>query len=258
LTNLDWKKEFIYEISRRNNQYIIRILNSKTYEVESTTTLPENIDIETRPINGRLINGNPVYVGMCLMGSSAEISQIRVWKTTRPTLIWNYLDEDNQNNTPPEFKMPLTEPAYVPATNLSMTTTPAAVPSDATDTKGRPMKHILIGYATAGSNSNGIDLMPVLEPAFANATIGFEWFTIEAHPAMTLVGAGEELAPGVWQRGRIRMDPALITVGEHDAIFLAVTRDPTLDTPEIKESPDYSLLQTLTEYYFRVRIRRTS
>ena len=261
MTELDWKREYVYEFARRGDEYIISILNSKTYLVESTTILPEarNNDINLRKINPRLLGNQPVYAGINLMGTSAEISEIRVWDMAEPD--WDYLTETGSN--PPEFETPATIPAYVPADTITLVSAniiPSANPTLVTAGVDKPIRSLNFSFSDFGSD-NTINFRPGLLPAWRDENIFFEWITITSHPGMILTGAGTQYtqqgaAGSTWERGLITVERDKLNTGNNDAVFLIVARNIRLDTPERMAQPDYALLQTLPEYYFRVRINR--
>jgi len=254
MVDLDWKREYVYEVARRGNEYIMTILNGKTYTVERTTTLPEtrNNDNNLKKIHPRLINNNPVYAGICLMATSAEISEIRVWDKAEPD--WDYETESGDDE--PVYDTPRTTPAYVPASDITMVANPNVSPTNQTY-NGKPIKRFGWTSDFFSNTSNTITLTPSCIPAWADENIYFQWFTISSHDAMELEGINEAGAGAegtTWEQGKITINMNLLQAGNNDAVFLAVARNPDLDTPEIMESLNYSLLQTLPEYYFLVRI----
>jgi hypothetical protein len=91
--------------SNRETAFIFRIYDSKTGVKLNEAFL----DADSVHESVRL--GQKVYVGIALLGSSVEFSEIAVW--------------DNKDKTgEPLFKTPETEPAYVPVESFTISTNP--------------------------------------------------------------------------------------------------------------------------------------
>jgi hypothetical protein len=267
MTNADWKREYIYEFTRRGGEYTIRLLNSKTYDSE---TIPTRILPDTeRQLALDLRQGMPVYAGICLLAVSAEVSEIRIWNTATPN--WDYkvryTDEEIAEKDDLIFHTPYSEPAYVPAQNIVMlatnvTPSGSALSLTATTANGKPVRQY--SYPVSAVSGGRMQLRPTLEPTWADENIGFEWFTVEGHESMTLKGTGAAganpevpVSGRIYKEGLIEIDTTKLPTSGQAAVygrFLIVARNPALDTEEEKAALDWSLRQTLPEYYFQVRI----
>ncbi|MCL2804616.1 MAG: hypothetical protein FWD26_01585 [Treponema sp.] len=181
----------------------------------------------------------------------------------------------------PIFWTPDTIPAYVPARYIRNhpTFAPALNPVGG-------LRENVFRYAgtynelvIAGGN---IRITPTREPDFSENTIYYEFFPVSAenHTAFSFVGGdptGTVFTFDIWDgekdihgndilktksthsRGLINVNLDAITPGTTaNGWFKIVGRDLTLETEAIKTSPDYSLLQTLPEYYFKVEVVKPS
>ena len=310
LTGLNLTREYIYEISRckidqaepysqANAQYIYRIFDSKSgfivfdsNKVPTTTptTTPYrsyNLAVNSTqhpwgtPIGMHPSLQGPVYAGVCISGSSLEVSQIKIWNIGNPDtgvaspgstpipnrqLIWNY-ENGTGNTSDIIFQTPDTTPAYVPALYLSVAASPRTLSAP-----GSLGNSVYPDYAVFYSNQTHLDdlttvegkigLIPSFTPAWAEDTISYEYhylgvMTPGMHPAFSIAGAGieTELNGGkTHSQGVIMVDLDGMTSGQQTVgLFKIVGRDLTLDAD--KTAIDYSVLQTLPEFYFRVDIK---
>jgi len=235
-----------------------------------------------------------VYAGVCISGSALEVSQIKIWDSG--TAEWDYQlvsgdvlnddgtitkrDEDGNVTSEastaamPIFWTPETIPAYVPAQYLIVTTAPFNL-SGAAGTNAqhgpRPGGLVAIDAIDVGSAElSGINVFPTFRPTFAEADIKYEFhylglytgttagFTNES--VFTITGQGvESTYPGVegstWDSGKITINSSsMITDQVAVGLFKVVGRDLKLDVD--KTASDYAVLQTLPEYYFRVRVTK--
>ena len=298
-------KEYIYEVARvkidpngpfseTNAQYTFELLDSKTYLPVITAMVgnpPQlfkipslNLNATNHPIGNTTISMHPrlrqtVYAGVCISGSAAEISQIRVWD--QGNVKWNYNDEDDPENTEPVFMTPKTIPAYVPADYIAI---PISVPNKSPVTVGDEKNiHTWTDDILTNSfnwqqliNNNftfNLDFSNTLVPSYADENIGFEFFRltepIENDPfAVTILEPmynDEDIPslPGkrVYKKMQFVFDPVNMTSGELTKIrFKVVARDLNLDRSDVDgegvNALDYSQLQTLPEYYFGLNITK--
>ena len=169
----------------------------------------------------------------------------------------------------PIFWTPDTTPAYVPARFI-------AGPSGSGNPGFNPSMGPLEGesenvFRYAGTYNElvgtygAIRVTPGRSPTYAEETIFFEFFPVgnNNHPAFgTSKDYGDpafvqqtSAERNTYSRGLINVNLNAITPGSMaQGWFKIVARDLTLDTPEMINSPDYPLLQTLPEYYFRIDI----
>ena len=248
------------------------------------------IDAPTHPVGGATIEMHPsvrgsVYAGVCISASVAEISQIKIWTTAGhggSGMNWDYRAIANEDGSftgagdEPLFKTPDTIPAYVPANSILPYLAPTKQPSDQ-----YPNENVFIWSslntpaqwpALAAANYT-ITLNPRPSPDFADNEIHYQLFYIPgtAHNAfldnsgkIRIQGAGsrQELLDDqsvvideAYKSYTIQFDPDKINGGETiTAQFLLVARDLNLDSD--KGTPNYSLLQTLPDYLFRVQITK--
>ena len=287
-------------------QYTYKILDSKTgVPVFSSTRVITNavtgasVD-RSLPINSAAHPwGTPVemhdslkravYPGVCISGSSMEISQIKVWD--RGDAVWDYTGGDRLaddgtvtgTGDKPLFWTPETIPAYVPAQNYAPLgaepggaggVLPSTNPYNFYDTNVIIFysRDLNILYETPYNGS--ITIIPSVIPAWAEDTIFFEFYYMglvpytdgiitipSVYPAFNIAGdentavsvagvEGKTYGKGIISVETAGMVPGQKTVGK----FKIVARDLTLDAQ--KNADDYSLLQTLPEYYFLVEINR--
>jgi len=294
LIDLKIGKEYIYEVARSATEYTFSLLDSKTYEAvvwrgnpPQPVALPSlRLDATTHPVGGTTISMHPslkeaVYAGVCISGSAAEISQIRIWDNA--SALWDYKANDGAGaGDEPVFATPATVPAYVPANYINQ---PAFVPlnAPAIDDWGniRPgNQYIFSGtyfWNQLLNTNHVITVTPSVNPDFADENIRFEFYPmgepheafkkpVEGNPGQYTVIEGDrpysipEL-PGRtgYGRGIITVDPDKLESGQPArANFKIVARDLNLDIPGEKglDAPDYSLKQTLPEYYFTIEITR--
>jgi hypothetical protein len=281
MTNQDWRREYIFEVARKGDEYMLDILNSKTFASESSNfsmipvTLPK-----PNLLHPALIGGNEVFAGITLAGTSAEISQIRIWEVAEP--VWDYEKDDLEEEQDagadiPIFMTPRSDPAYVPATHI-IVEHPRLAP-DLVVSDGRIIN--LIAYQSSQLPGSGeIIITPSLAPAWRDDNIFFQWFQTEViHPVspaptkdiFTIEGYGTPvtvhdedgtLLGTTYPQGLIKVDwdyiDSLATNSGAGRVitgrFLIVARDLNLDKAKMKARLDWPLLQTLPEYYFEVRI----
>jgi len=252
LYGTNWKTEYIFEVSRdRASNYTYAVRNSKTGAIEPNmvksannprTIAPAADDTNNANLHESLKYGRRVFVGMALMGSSAEISRIRIW------------DGDDLI-----FSTPDTEPAYVPAERLSLTFNPARQPESGSN----PPRYL---YTSVPPSP--ITLTPVFEPAWTDQQY-VEWFmescSLDGAPVtdpglapLRITGTGDPFTldgKTTWRSGQLAIDGSLIPQGvTASAVFKAVSRDLTLDWGP--PPANHSLLQTLAEYRFEVTVSR--
>jgi len=242
---------------------------------------PLRLDQDFHPIGLTKIEMQPalkgkVYAGVCISGSVVEVSEIKLWVQNTEYingvrghgLVYNY---ETGEGYQPVFATPSTEPAYVPANYIDNTVTGfinpvRPVPSDSENkyvwkSSGAGEWSVLssaqIGYK--------ITFTPKVSPNFADVKIGYEFLTVQSHPSLTFEGVERKeydddavmALPPVYTTGRITIDPAKMESGVPvTGKYKIVARDASLDLPEIKSLPEYSLLQTLPEYNFTVEITK--
>jgi hypothetical protein len=308
-----------------NGRYTFRLLDSKTYQpvqVKQGTawtpvTFPTlGINQQYHPVGNTQISMSPalkeaVYAGVCISGTVAEISEIKVWTTDEDKggqgMSWNYI---TQTGDTPIFKTPDTTPAYVPANYIMQ---PNFSPNNGLYVLYNEEKlwwwdkvgtgtDTWTGLVNAGYQ---IRVTPVsdrnilgVDPEFADENIRFEFYKVSEHfegpaGAFGIAGVGAavpdaqsafsfdpaamdaltnnvyELAalPGIklHKTGVIKIDETKIQAGEtRIGRFKIVARDLNLDVPPEDggsvgpDDPNYSLMQTLPEYYFRVDVSRNN
>jgi hypothetical protein len=270
LYGTNWKTEYIFEVSRDSaSNYTYAVRNSKTGAIEPNTVKSANNPRTIAPVADDTNNANlheslkcgwRVFAGVALMGSSAEISRIRIWDIAKPA-------EDGTDDAEHLlFSTPDTEPAYVPAERLTLTFNPPQEP----ETGSNPPRYV---YASVPSSP--VTLTPVFEPAWTDQQF-IEWFTescaIDGAPVtdpalvpLRITGAGDFFTvDGVfeddgitlkttWRSGQLLIDGGLIPPGSTaSAIFKAVSRDLALDAGP--PPANHSLLQTLAECRFEVSV----
>ena len=234
-----------------------------------------------------------VYAGVCISASVAEISQIKIWSSTDAEprgMDWNYRANIAEDGTitgdgdTPIFATPDTIPAYVPAQNI----TRPGDPSPSTTVAPTKSPQVINGedvYTWSSMptpaqwpalvNANySIKFAPKPTPDYAHKEIHYQLFPMGTpHQAFfdsdgniriqgDSSGSKQELkdADGnvideAFKILVIGFDPDKIASGEViSAQFKLVARDLELD--ENKNAPDYSLLQTLPEYNFRIQITK--
>ena len=233
-----------------------------------------------------------VYPGICIAASSAEISQIKIWDNA--TAEWDYAgyrmshDMDNPEAQvlrwndaseqwvpapaarKPIFWTPDTTPAYVPAKYImgpGGSANPGFAPS--MTPLGGQSENIYrwegTTYGELVGTGGTVRIIPVRFPSFSEDTIFFEFMPASGanHAAFgTVTDYGDPLYLKQDMNGKKTYERGLINVNL-DAIpsgataqgrFKIVARDAELDTQEMVNSPDYPLIQTLPEYYFRIDI----
>jgi hypothetical protein len=234
-----------------------------------------------------------VYPGISITGCVAEISQIKVWTSTQHGgngMDWNYGD----GNTPgsgdqPIFKTPDTIPAYVPVNKFDMIVLPSKI-----SVVENGMNVFRWSAGSSGANWGGLSvaaykiaIKTIVTPSYADENIYYQLFPIgtphaaflDSNGNVTIRGGslvttlqGDELVDdggiisGIQEAGGeraykvwiISFDKTKMNFGETaNARFVLVARNLNLDVDdEIKNAPDYSLLQTLPEYHFTVEMTR--
>jgi len=259
-------------------------LNSTVHPVDGVT------QIQMHPtLRGK------VYAGVCISGSAVEVSQIKVWTSTDQGghgMDWNYTTpgtdgEGNPVQLPigagntPIFETPDTIPAYVPANFITIVTTGKAANSTATTANGEPTYVYTSGTDgfNWGDGSVGLSgrnyttpILPSVTPSYAEDKIRFEFFKVsetpapasEANAVFSVRGVDQYPAPPgatipVYTSGEYVVNPNNLASGATVwARFKVVARDATLDGDEFGglSNPEYSLLQTLPEFYFRVEVTK--
>ena len=225
-----------------------------------------------------------VFPGISITGAVVEISQIKVWKSKDDGgngLDWDYGDYSDKDNIKPAkgdapvFATPDTTPAYVPVDYFTLRISPSKNnnrPSGEKD--GVPV------FAWTAVNSNvqwpafningfKIDLSTAPSPTFADENIHYQLFFVGEHheffkdiqgleerPVFTMQGQ----PPGetTYKKLRINLDRDKILNGETArARFVMIGRNLLLDEDEdIRNSAEYSLMQTLPEYHFWIEVTR--
>jgi hypothetical protein len=287
LINTNWKTEYILEVSRdSNSNYRFAVLNSKTGDVvpyapnappkppnNPRTIAPEPVEATSTTLGNNaflhesLKHGQPVFPGMALMGSSAEISQIKIWDIFNP-------DPDGSDDAEHLlFSTPSTEPAYVPVEQL---TGLVFAPAKTRQPNSNPP---LFKYTFSEISANGITLTTNASsfvPAWAD-NYYLEWFiesctvndAVLTDPRQfpvniagngtpkTVTGVFEddgETLKNTWLSGKITVDGSKMPTGTASVVCKAVSRDLDLDSGVLP--PNYSLLQTLAEYRFVIEVAR--
>jgi len=326
LLDLQLRKEYIYEVARvkinasepysvDNARYTFQLLDSKTYlpVVWTTANPPQpvpmpslNLNATHHPVGNTFVQKHEslkgkVYAGVCLPGTVAEVSQVKIWTSTDNGgngMAWTYGVWDADRNLigpgfgdEPIFSTPDTIPAYVPANYIAL----PKEDDEGTVTESRgtvlPTKRSKlvdsenvfifdnrgIGTQWGGLVMQGytITIIPAVDPGFAHEEIHFELFPMETlHKAFTDTangnrariagsGGGQELRDGdgalvneTFKEWKISFNPDDIESGETvSARFKLVARDLELDRDHM-DDPDYSQLQTLPEYSFRIQITK--
>ena len=326
LIDLRLGKEYIYEITRSilptavhtpgsspgaNSQieyklaYGFKILDSKTgspVRVHVNNTIGSlgfvqtlAIDAALHPVGGTSIamhsalSTDPmtVYPGICISGSKAEISQIKVWTPVEDGgsgMDWDYgipiYDPDDPSKIigtyadgdDPIFKTPDTIPAYVPAESFN---NPSFIPPKSVTVRNN--ENVFIWTSNTASSLNWtalanynfkIQILPTVSPWYADENIRYEFFMItpegadnpfsitgtDPYPEIPELPGREVYAQGIVSIDTDKIDPDATV----SAQFKILARDLNLDIPgpDGIGSPDYSLLQTLPEYYFRIEVTR--
>ena len=295
LTNLKVNKEYIYEFARvkadpseeysiENAKYTYKLFDSKTGE-EVFNSVNARTSATAWGDKSLLLNstdhpfGTPVqmhdslkrsvYPGVCISGSSLEVSQIKIWDYNAA---WDYTTNTGDIGSV-VFATPDTIPAYVPAQSYeSVVTSPRSLSPVGVTGNPHPNPTIFfnaVQLAALHSDSNSlITIIPTVNPAWAEDTILFEFFYLGVteegmYNAFSIAGDTATLVtvPGVdkatYSKGLITVESAGMVGGERSVgLFKIVARDLMLDVDPGMDAPDYSLLQTLPEYYFRVQITK--
>jgi len=289
LYNLDINREYIYEVARvkidpsqpfsdSNAQYTFQLLDSKTGSPvvwrgspPAPVALPSlRLDATTHPVGGSTIQmpetlKGSVYAGICIAGSSAEISQIKIWTSEDQGgngMNWNYTTGTGDE---PIFSTPDTVPAYVPAQQIGIHPSFGISPSVSINTSQEP--HVIsynssfLYSALVEYYNHNILIRPSVFPERADINIRFEFSKISGHNAFSIAGdeATAYTVTGVqgktFERGIIAVDPDQLENGiMASAVFKIVARDLNLDLN--KADPEYAKKQTLPEYIFRVEVTK--
>ena len=205
---------------------------------------------------------------------------------------YNYDPEADTTNVQPDFATPPTIPAYVPASyigyeyaggRIKVDMNPDQNPLiDSTTTLPNiswPERNNKVWVyqwdsrqteILANSYNNTITVSPVVFPVYADENIFYEFFRVsdsgtsehiklrpdlmDAVPDNKVTVAGLPDA-ATYKQGKIYVDTnAIPTGGDEYAVFKIVARDLNLDLD--MEAMDYSLKQTLPEYYLRIRVSK--
>jgi len=253
---ISYKTEYILEMSRNSSGYTMAVRNSKTGALipqvageswNNPQTVSETAS-GTSALHPSIKYGRPVYAGFALMGSSAELSQIKIW--------------DNANGTgDPVFSTPDTTPAYVPVEQVIVTLSPAATSDNGDLVNGKPPTKF--NYELTAIQSSGITLTPSFTPTWADND-RVEWLIESCEPAgaLKIAGTGSPFTlPGMnkttYQTGKITVDDSLIPAGgQATAKFIAIARDLNLDNFTGFPPVDYPNKQTLAEFRFEVIVTK--
>jgi len=236
----------------------------------------------------------PVYPGISITGTVVEVSQIKIWTSVEHGgngMNWDYGDYSDKDNIRPAggdepiFKTPDTIPAYVPVNIFTITTAPSKTPSPAypgPTTGTPPPMDLEYQFAWGSGNTNAqwgglrnngykIDITTTVTPAYADENIHYQLFPIgtpdaafidaqgnvaiagsEELPQYTMQELNGEKAYKKWtisfNKEKIQYESTAV------AHFVLIARNLILD--EDKNAPDYSLLQTLPEFHFRIEVTR--
>jgi hypothetical protein len=202
--------------SVREVAFIFRIYDSKT------NALIKEAFLDTGSVNEGLRLGEPVYLGIALLGSSVELSEISIW-------------ESKDKSGEPLLKTPETVPAYVPVESVKINmyrfgTTSAVnvvnhptLPS--TSRTNTTYNSVQFGEASPAR------LVPVFTPDYADNGY-FDW-KIVLPPAV----AGNLILEPVDGSGETGWKEARVTItgttkregsGSDYAVIMATSRDPDL------------------------------
>jgi hypothetical protein len=294
LTNQDWRREYIFEFARRGDRFLLGIRNSKQPTMRMMDIHPYIIPLtgeeESRATHVALRGGEDVYAGITLAGTSAEISEIIIWRDNAEP-VWNYMDREAATSTAPVYISPPSTPAYVPAANIILTAAEvtgisAGILHNVTSIPDRRVAttQITVSRSSLDNGTTPITITPKLDPAWADENIGFELFYLGSfritggfpnEPILGVPVAGLMRPEGVeatknteegvdgatYKQWQIFVNWDVLMSGAGDTSiapvlgrFLLVARDLTLDTDEERARPDWPLLQTLPELLIQVRV----
>ncbi|MDR1219732.1 MAG: hypothetical protein LBK73_09010 [Treponema sp.] len=202
--------------SNREVAFIFRIYDSKTGAKLNEAFL------DTASVNEGVLLGQSVYVGIALLGSSVEFSEISIW--------------DNKDKTgEPLFKTPETEPAYVAVESVRIdmyryNTNSAVALSNHPSLPATSRTNTTYNSAQFGANAPAT-LVPVFTPDYADNGY-FDWQIIIPPAAagnLTLepMEGNEETG---WKKAQITITGSTrIQDSASDyAVIMAVSRDPGL------------------------------
>lgn len=251
-----WKTEYIFVLGRDEVNYYFELRDSKTealvssYTVDHEATTASAVNTVAQsgspgsPGTSKLHpdikpGGKPLLLGVALLGSSAEISNIRIWDTANPG------SEDT-----PLFETGEAQAAYVAVDSLTVTTVPSAAPG----------ADNVFTFTQAAVTAAGGKI--TLTPHFIPASTDNPWvrwlllpdsdsgFLITGSAPTTLTGDG---IIGIKDKPYTGDTRGEITVpaGGGTAHFLGYSFDPR---QEDLVGSDYPLKQTLAEFNFTVKV----
>ena len=282
-----WKTEYIYVLSRSSTDYYFMLMNSKTGELISSYSVKLNISgadafntvtqsgSPASPGTAGLHNdikpgGKPLLLGVALLGSTAEISNIRIWNSAVTGASASVYSEPSAE---PEWASPEAKAAYVTVDTMrikdTVPATTAAKPPHPNPTNISPPPpayypyDFQFTYATATISAGGgkIVLIPEFVPVSAD-NLWVEWimlpgsgegFSITGIVPTIIQGDGITGLEGKPYTGFTRGEITVPAAGGK-AYFLGYSYDPRLDEEEMKGS-DYPLKQTMAEYRFSVNVQ---
>ena len=236
--------------------------------VDSTRHPVGNTQIEIHP----WLRG-PVYPGISITGSVVEISQIKIWTSVEHGgngMNWDYVNAAG-NRDEPIFQTPETIPAYVPANSFTLNFAPnkSVYTTDNEGVRVFTWTGLNFGAQWPALQASGykIDITTTVDPYYADVNIYYQLFPIGTpHPAfidnqgkVTIEGdetqKQEVNGEKAYKRWTVKFDKDKMLPEETaSARFVLIARNLLLD--DDKNAPDYSLLQSLPEYNFRIEVTR--
>jgi hypothetical protein len=214
-----YKQERILEVVRqeetrvatdstsRKVAFIFRIYDSKTGRLLNEAFL------DTDEVNEALWKGQPVYVGIALLGSSVEFSQVSVW--------------DNKDKSgEPIFKTPETEPAYVAVESVQIGYWRHSDSGDTFNTR-YPLSNLLpnCGKVSISSVADAVNrpitLEAVYTPSYAD-NLFVDWKIIIDNSEKKIKLDFDETdgsADTGWKKAKVTVE------GSGSVVIMAVSRD---------------------------------
>ncbi|MDR0784532.1 MAG: hypothetical protein LBE74_01435 [Treponema sp.] len=214
-----WRQERILEIIRESEPrkggdgkdyitaFVMRVYDSKSGVLRGT------VYIYSDAVHESLIVGNNVYVGIALLGSSVEFSEISLW-------------ENNNKSGDPIFKTPATYPAYVDVESVKI-----GVSRDGGSLNtgyGNSSLFANCGIykvsSVADAKSRPVSLTAVISPDYAN-NLFVKWEIIKEYDtsggAITVTPTDGDEESG-WRKANVTIE------GAGSVVIMATSRDPSL------------------------------
>jgi hypothetical protein len=238
-----WNQERILEVVRlqetraasdgssREIGYIFRIFDSKTGVLLNTSAETGETDwlepggtyVDTADLYEKTILGQPVYLGIALLGVSLEFSELTIW-------------DNKEKSGPPLLQTPATKPAYVPVerttinvyrTNSSGSFDASPLPLQAHPALPGTSRTSTVYSVTQLTYNSGnplanypFKLQPVFFPAYADNPV-FDWIVAIPPAAGTLVLEPQD--GGKW--ATVALSNATLVHEQDYAVIMAVSRD---------------------------------